>query len=173
MTQEELKIALGLHKKWLSNEPDGVKLDLSGTDFYGLDLRGMDLSYADLSGIDLSYVDLSRTNLQGTDLSHADLSGTKLYYTNLHNTNLYSTNLSGANTINVIGIDVICVQLNTSDKNRQIQYYVQLKKATAGRFSGTLDDLRKTVDENYDKDSIIYKRYQIALKTIEDILETY
>ena len=173
MTQEELKIALGLHKKWLSNEPDGVKLDLSGTDFYGLDLRGMDLSYADLSGVDLSYVDLSRTNLQGTDLSYADLSGTKLYYANLHNTNLHSTNLSRANTINVIGIDVICVQLNTSDKNRQIQYYVQLKKITAGCFSGTLDELKKAVDEKHDKDSIIYKRYQIAFKTIEDILETY
>ena len=173
MTQEELKIALGLHKKWLSNEPDGVKLDLSGTDFYGLDLRGMDLSYADLSGVDLSYVDLSRTNLQGTDLSYADLSGTKLYYANLHNTNLHSTNLSRANTINVIGIDVICVQLNTSDKNRQIQYYVQLKKITAGCFSGTLDELKKAVREKHDINSVIYKRYQIAFKTIEDILETY
>ena len=173
MTQEELKIALGLHKKWLSNESDGVRLDLSGTDFYGLDLRGMDLSYADLSGMDLSYEDLSRTNLQGADLSYADLSGTKLYYANLHNTNLHSTNLSRANTINVIGIDVICVQLNTSDKNRQIQYYVQLEKVTAGCFSGTLDELKKAVDEKHDKDSVIYKRYQIALKTIEDILETY
>ena len=173
MTQEELKIALELHKKWLSNESDGVRLDLSGTDFYGLDLRSMDLSYADLSGMDLSYEDLSRTNLQGADLSYADLSGTKLYYANLHNTNLHSTNLSRANTINVIGIDVICVQLNTSDKNRQIQYYVQLEKVTAGCFSGTLDELKKAVDEKHDKDSVIYKRYQIALKTIEDILETY
>ena len=173
MTQEELKNALGLHKKWLSNEPDGVKLDLRGEDFYGLDLRGMDLSYADLSGMDLSYEDLSRTNLQGADLSYADLSGTKLYYANLHNTNLHSTNLSRANTINVIGIDVICVQLNTSDKNRQIQYYVQLKKITAGCFSGTLDELKKAVREKHDINSVIYKRYQIAFKTIEDILETY
>ena len=198
MTQEELKMALELHKKWLSNESDGVRLDLSGTDFYGLDLRGMDLSYAKLqganfSGMDLSYAnfrgmdlsyanfsgtnlqgtDLSGTNLQGTDLSHADLSGTKLSYANLHNTNLHSTKLSGANTINVIGIDVICVQLNTSDKNRQIQYYVQLEKVTAGCFSGTLDELKKAVDEKHDKDSVIYKRYEIALNTIEDILETY
>ena len=203
MTQGELKIALELHKKWLSNKPDGVKLDLSGTNFYGLDLRGMDLSYADLSGVDLSYVDLSRTNLQGTDLSYADLSrtnlqgtdlsyadlsgtnlqgtdlsyadlsGTKLYYANLHNTNLHSTNLSRANTINVIGLDVICVQLNTSDKNRQIQYYVQLRKVTAGCFSGTLDELKKAVREKHDINSVIYKRYQIAFKTIEDILDTY
>ena len=198
MTQEELKIALGLHKKWLSNESGGVRLELRGEDLSGLDLIGMDLSYADLNGtnlqgtdlsgtnlqgMDLSYADLngtnlqgtdlSGTNLQGTDLSHADLSDTKLSYANLHNTNLHSTKLSGANTINVIGIDVICVQLNTSDKNRQIQYYVQLEKVTAGCFSGTLDELKKAVREKYDKDSIIYKRYQIAFKTIEDILDTY
>ena len=198
MTQGKLKNGLELHKKWRSNKTDGVRLDLSGANFHGLDLRGMDLSYAKLqganfSGMDLSYAnlqgtdlsyadlsgtnlqgtDLSGTNLQGTDLNHADLSGTKLSYANLHNTNLHSTKLSGANTINVIGIDVICVQLNTSDKNRQIQYYVQLEKVTAGCFSGTLDELKKAVDEKHDKDSVIYKRYQIALKTIEDILETY
>ena len=133
MTQGELKIALELHKKWLSNEPDGVKLDLTRANLSGSNLRRTDLSHADLSDVDLRW----------------------------------------ANTINVIGIDVICVQLNTSDKNRQIQYYVQLEKVTAGCFSGTLDELKKSVDEKHDKDSVIYKRYQIALKTIEDILETY
>ena len=138
MTQEELKMALELHKKWLSNNPDGVRLDLRGED-----LSGMDLSYA---------------NLHGENLSHADLRFADLRW---------------ANTINAIGLDIICVQLNTFDKNRQIQYYVQLDKVTAGCFSGTLDELKKAVDEKYDKDSVIYKRYKIALKTIEDILETY
>ena len=123
MTQEELKIALELHEKWLSNKSDGVRLDL----------RGEDLSWANLSGADFRW----------------------------------------ANTINVIGLDVICVQLNTSNQNQQIQYYVQLEKVTAGCFSGTLDELKKAVDEKHDKYSVIYKRYQIALKTIEDILETY
>ena len=68
---------------------------------------------------------------------------------------------------------MICVQLNTSDKNRQVQYYVQLNKVTAGCFSGTLDELKIAVREKYDIDSVIYKRYEIALNTIEDILETY
>ena len=138
MTQEELKIALELHRKWLSNNPDGIRLDLRGED-----LSGMDLRYANLHG----------ANLSSADLSYSDL---RL-----------------ANTINTTGLDVICVQLNTSDKNRQIQYYVQLEKVTAGCFSGTLDELKKAVREKHDKDSIIYKRYQIAFKTIEDILETY
>ena len=99
-----------------------------------------------------------RFDLRGADLSDANLS---------------DANLSGANTINTRGLDVICVQLNTSNQNRQIQYYIQLRKVTAGCFSGTLDELKKAVNEEHDINSVIYKRYQIALKTIEDILETY
>ena len=138
ITQEELKTALELHKKWLCSEVDGVMLDFSGIDLSGMDLSGADLSGADLSGV----------NLSGADLGWV-------------------------NTSETIGIDVICVQLNTSDQNRQIQYYVQLREVTAGCFSGTLDELKKAVREKHDIDSIIYKRYQIAFKTIEDILETY
>ena len=163
MTQGELKIALELHKKWLSNNPDGVRLDLRGED-----LRGIDLSHVNLSHANLRYADLSYANLRYADLSYANLSDTKL-----RGTDLSGTDLRWTNTINTVGLDVICVQLNTSDKNRQIQYYVQLKKITAGCFSGTLDELKKAVREKHDKDSVIYKRYQIALKTIEDILETY
>ena len=128
MTQEELKIALDLHEKWLSNKPDGVKLDLRHADLRDADLKGANLEFADLRW---------------------------------------------AHTINTEGLDVICVQLNTSDKNRQIQYYVQLEKVTAGCFSGTLDELKIAVREKYDIDSVIYNRYEIAFKTIEDILETY
>ena len=43
MTEEELKEVLKLHKKWLNNEPDGKKADLSEAD-----LRWADLSEADL-----------------------------------------------------------------------------------------------------------------------------
>ena len=112
----------------------------------------------DLSSADLRYADLRYANLRYADLRYADLRYANLRY---------------ANTINTRGIDVICVQLNTSDQNRQIQYYVQLKKATAGCFQGTLKELKTAVDKEHDKDSVIYKRYQIAFKTIEDILKTY
>ena len=118
MTQEELKQALELHRKWLNDEEGGKRFDLSGANLRGADLRGAD-------------------------------------------------------TTNTRGLDVICVQLNTSNQNRQIQYYVQLRKVTAGCFSGTLDELKKAVNKEYDINSVIYNRYQIALKTIEDILETY
>ena len=143
MTQEEMKSLLELHEKWLFDKSDGVALDLSGADLRGVDLSDENLSYANLSG----------TNLSGADLSGADL--------------------KWANTLNAKGLDVICVQLNTSDKNRQIQYYVQLDKVTVGCFRGTLDELKKAVDKQHEKESIIHKRYQIAFKTIEDILDTY
>ena len=157
----------------MSNNPDGVKLDLRGED-----LSGMDLSYANFCYSNLTYTKFSWANLHGTDLSGANLKGADLRGANLKGANLRLADLGGAdlrwaNTINTVGLDVICVQINISDKNRQIQYCVQLEKVTAGCFSGTLDDLRKAVDEKHDKDSVIYKRYQIALKTIEDILETY
>ena len=208
ITQQEFKNALELHEKWLSNEPDGVKLDLRHADLSDVDLTWANLSGADLSGVDLKYANLKdanlrfanlnganlrHANLSGADLSgsymkrailigsilrHSDLSGANLRGADLSWANLNYANLSGAdlrwaNTINTEGLDVICVQLNTSDKNRQIQYYVQLEKVTAGCFRGTLDELRKAVDEKHDKDLVIYKLYQIAFKTIEDILAMY
>ena len=168
ITQEELKTALELHKKWLLTEQGGVYFDMSG----------VDLKQADFSGADLRHVDFSGANVSGADFSDADLRGADLRRINLSCANLTGADLRSAdlrwvNTTNTTGLDVICVQLNTSNQNRQIQYYVQLRKVTAGCFSGTLDELKKAVDEKHDKDSVIYKRYQIALKTIEDILETY
>ena len=193
-----MKSLLELHEKWLSNEPDGVKLDLSNADLSDANLRHANLSGANLSGANLSGANLNHAILSAADLSHADLSGSKLRRANLtcsilrhsdlsganlrsadlswailNDANLNGADLRWANTINTTGLDVICVQLNTSDKNRQIQYYVQLEKVTAGCFRGTLDELKKAVDENHHKDSVIYKLYQISFKTIEDILAMY
>ena len=178
MTQEELKIALELHEKWLSNKPDGVRLELRGEDLSGMDLSYANFHGSDFSSTDLSYANFHSSDLSGTDLSWSKLSGTDFSLANLSGADLSWAKFSGvdfslANTINVIGLDVICVQLNTSNQNRQIQYYVQLRKVTAGRFSGTLDELKKAVREKHDINSVIFKRYQIAFKTIEDILETY
>ena len=58
MTKEELALILDKHKKWLNDDPDGKRADLSGAN----------LSYANLSGADLSYA-----NLRGADLSSADI----------------------------------------------------------------------------------------------------
>ena len=45
MKQEDLNRVLELHKKWLNNEPDGQKANLSGAN----------LSYANLSGANLDF----------------------------------------------------------------------------------------------------------------------
>ena len=178
MTQEELKIALELHKKWLLTEQGGVYFDMSGVDLKQADFSGADLERATFSGADLRHVDFSGANVSEADFIDADLRGADLRRINISCANLTGADLRSAdlrwvNTTNTTGLDVICVQLNTSDKNRQIQYYVQLNKVTAGCFMGTLDELKKEVDENHHKNSVIYKRYQIAFNTIEDILKTY
>ena len=53
MTKEELKEILDSHKKWLNNEPDGKKADLSDADLRFADLRFADLRDADLRDADL------------------------------------------------------------------------------------------------------------------------
>ena len=53
MTKEELALILDKHKKWLNDDPDGERADLSGAD----------LRRANLSGADLSGADLRRANL--------------------------------------------------------------------------------------------------------------
>ena len=68
MTKEELALILDKHKKWLNDDPDGKRADLSGAD-----LRGASLSDADLSGANLRRADLSDADLSGANLSGANL----------------------------------------------------------------------------------------------------
>ena len=75
MTKEKLNEILGLHTKWLRDEPGGVRANLSGANLSGANLSGADLSYADLSGANLSGANLSGANLSCADLSGANLSG--------------------------------------------------------------------------------------------------
>jgi hypothetical protein len=106
-----IKEILELHKKWLNNEKDGVRADLSDADLRWADLSDADLRWANLSGADLSSADLSsatlssatlscanlsRANLSGADLNGADLGGANLSDANLSDANLSRANLSGA-----------------------------------------------------------------------------
>jgi hypothetical protein len=92
MNPEQIKEILNLHQKWLTNEPDGVRADLSGAD-----LSGADLSEADLSGANLRGADLRGADLRGADLHRADLRGADLRGANLHRANLHRADLSEAN----------------------------------------------------------------------------
>lgn len=189
---KRLQIALELHEKWINCEPTGIKIDLVDADLSGADLKGANLRLADLRGANLRGANLKGANLRladlgGADLSGADLSGADMYRADLHDTDLYIASLKGtdlrsadlsgadlsgadlhdtdlrwANTINIKGLDVIGVM--------DIKYYPILKKATAGTFSGTLDELKAVIKHESDPAA---KRYQIALKAIDDLLETY
>lgn len=54
MTSKDLKNVLEKHKKWLRNENDGEKADLSGANLRKANLREANLSEANLSGANLS-----------------------------------------------------------------------------------------------------------------------
>ena len=156
--------------------------DLSSANLSSADLRYANLSSANLSSANLSSTNLSwanlgsanlsSANLSSADLRYADLRSADLRYANLSSANLSSTNLSWASTINVRNLRVISCQLNTSDQNRNIAYYPDLNLITAGCFFGTLDELKKRVEEVHKKDNpSIYAKYQAVFTFIETVLE--
>lgn len=68
MSGEELKDILILHEKWLNDESDGKRANLSRANLKGAELIGANLSGANLSGADLSVA-----NLSGADLDYSCL----------------------------------------------------------------------------------------------------
>ena len=78
MTQDEIKLILDKHKKWLNDEEGGERADLRDADLCDADLRDADLRGADLRGADLRDAvlrgaDLRYANLRDADLRDADL----------------------------------------------------------------------------------------------------
>lgn len=86
ISYDELQEIINKHKKWMLNEPNGERADLSNTN----------LAEADLSDIDLSGAYLYCSNLAGADLSRSVFFRTNLFNCNLSNATLFQTNLSGA-----------------------------------------------------------------------------
>ena len=145
--QSTVNRALRLHLRWLRNERHGKRLTV-----------GLAISLKiNWSKINLRYANLRYANLSYADLSYADLS---------------SADLRWVSTINVEDLRVISCQLNTSDQNRNIAYYPDLNLITAGCFFGTLDELKKRVEEVHKKDNpSIYAKYQAVFTFIETVLE--
>ena len=73
MTKEELALILDKHKKWLNDDPDGERADLSDADLSGVDLSGADLSGADMRGANMRSADMRDADLSGANLSGANL----------------------------------------------------------------------------------------------------
>ena len=97
MNQTELNKILDLHRKWLHDDPFGVKAD-----FRNSDLRNSDLRYSDLRNSDLRYSDLRYSDFRNSDLRYSDLRHSDLRYSDLRFANLCNAKLSGAKLDGVI-----------------------------------------------------------------------
>ena len=85
MTQEELKVVLEKHQKWLQGEPGGERAELQDADLQGANLQGAELQDADLQranlrGANLQWADLQWADLQGANLRGANLQGADFDY---------------------------------------------------------------------------------------------
>ena len=134
-------------------------------------LRNANFRWANLSGADLSGADLSGANFRWADLSGADLSGADLNDADLRWANLSDANLSGAklewtSTEGLKGQNVISVQVNTSQPNNKISYWVDLDIWTTGCFQGTLEELRESIEKTHKDNKFLYDRYQRAIDYI-------
>ena len=98
MGNQELKDRIELHRKWLSNEPEGKQF---------VSARGEDLSSADLRHANLRHANLSSANLSSADLRHANLSSANLSSANLSSANLSSANLSSANGFKFTPLQIV------------------------------------------------------------------
>ena len=83
MTQDEIKLILDKHKKWLNDEEGGERADLRYADLCDADLRDADLRGADLRGADLRNANLRYADLRDADLCDAVLRGADLRDANL------------------------------------------------------------------------------------------
>ena len=126
-----LEEILKKHEKWLNNEVDGEKANLSYADLNFVDLANVNLtdanlSYTNLIGANLRNADLNYTNLIGAILADANLIGANLRNANLSCANLKSANLSCAN---LKSANLRNVYLNYADLNDAILSYTNLTNA--------------------------------------------
>ena len=91
MKNDDLKVVLEAHAKWVRGETGGLCANLSCAD-----LSGAYLSRANLSGANLSCANLSGANLRGAYLRGAYLSGAYLSCANLSRADLSGAYLGGA-----------------------------------------------------------------------------
>lgn len=172
ISQKELSEILEKHKKWLNNEEDGERADLSYTDLSYTDLNGVKLSEADLSHADLSYADLSYADLSYADLSHTDLRFADLQGANLYNITLKSVKRTWLVTVNNIG-----------SRYAETLYFADDDNVRCGCWNnymgGTLSEFKARVDETYpaDSENKEYQRYRfeylLAIRMFESMREAY
>lgn len=115
--------------------------------------------------------DLTWKNLRGKDLAGKDLYGVNFYKTDLYETDLSGADLRRANFENVIGLSVLCIQVDTSCDNRRITYIPSLDVVTAGCFQGTFEEFEKRVEEEHKNDPFVLSRYRRVIAFLKQEAE--
>lgn len=113
-----------------------------------------------LQGEDGKRADLTGKDLRGKDLAGKDLYGVSFYGTDLYETDLSGADLRRANFENVIGLSVLCIQVDTSCDNRRITYIPSLDVVTAGCFQGTFAEFEQRVEEEHKNNPFVLSRYR-------------
>lgn len=134
MNSEEIRKVLENHKKWLFNEPGGIRANLCEVSICGADLRGANLYRADLCEADLYktnlyHADLRGANLRGADLYQADLCGANLYRADLTGAELCGADLRGAYLceVNLRGANLREADLRGADLREANLYEANLR----------------------------------------------
>jgi uncharacterized protein YjbI with pentapeptide repeats len=97
MNQNQLDLILKLHLKWLNNEKDGKRANLTEANLSRANLTRANLTWANLTRANLSRANLTRADLTWANLTRANLSRANLTWANLTRANLTEANLSRAN----------------------------------------------------------------------------
>jgi hypothetical protein len=94
ISADELQEILDKHSKWLRDEADGERANLSGANLYGANLYGANLTRANLTS-----ANLTRANLTSADLTCANLTSADLTRANLTRANLTRANLDNVSNL--------------------------------------------------------------------------
>ena len=144
VSKEELRDIIGKHHKWLLDESEGMRADLSSAD----------LSYANLRSANLRFANLRSANLSSADLSSADLSYADLSYADLDS--------------NYISISRI------GSSKRMTTYDFKNDKIWCGCFEGTMKEFKKKVLTDYpEKDNVYHVEYIEFIKYINKLKKIY
>ena len=86
--KKNLEEIIEKHRKWLRNDPEGVRADFSDADLQRVNLSGLDLSMANFFACDLSGANLTGTNLKGCTFENAVVKNAKLRKANMRFCNI-------------------------------------------------------------------------------------
>ena len=101
MTEDELKIILEKHRKWLAGDPGGERADFSGQNLDGVILQNTVLArlkakHAMMRNADLSHSYCAASNFYKTNLDNANLKNTNFFESNFTGASLVHTNFTNA-----------------------------------------------------------------------------